>query len=138
MAVTKLSVELKEALGYYNEGTTFPANTNTDGDNNLQTGQTNGQLEIVVAAATACALADTQVATLTVTSSATEGGTFTEVASATYTASGAKTFAVDEVIVSLVIPTNDAKVFEWTKVNVATDDAAATGTYNCFIRYLAN
>ena len=137
MAITKISVPLKEALGYYNEGTTVPANTNTAGTNKLQTGQTNGQLEITLSAATAIALADTKVVTLTVTSSATEGGTYTEVGSATYTASGATAFAVSDVITSIVIPTND-KVLEWTAVNVATDDAAATGTYDVFVRYVAS
>lgn len=137
MAVTKLSVNLKEALGYYNEGTTIPQATNTDGTTNLQTGQTNGQLEIVMSAATAIALADTKKITLTVTSSATAAGTFTEVGTATYTASGATTFDVDEQILTFVIPTSD-KVLEWTKVNVATDDAAATGTYDVTIRRLVS
>jgi hypothetical protein len=137
MAITKISVPLKEALGYYNKGTTIPQATNTNGTTNLQTGQTNGQLEIVMSAATAIALADTKVITLTVTSSATVGGTFTEVGSATYTASGTTTFAVSDIITSIIIPTND-KVLEFTKVNVATDDAAATGTYDVFVRYVAN
>jgi hypothetical protein len=137
MTVSKISVNLKEALGYYNKGTTIPQNTNTNGTTNLQTGQTNGQLEIVMSAATAIALADTKIITLTVTSSATVAGTFTEVGTATYTASGATTFAIDEEILTFVIPTSE-KVLEFTKVNVATDDAAATGTYDVALRYIVS
>jgi len=135
MTIGKISLPLKDEAGYYNEGTTIPQATNTDGDTNLQTGQTNGQLEIVMSAKTAIALADTKVITLTVTSSATVAGTFTEVGAATYTASGAAAFAIGDIVTSIVIPTND-KVLDFTKVNVATDDVAATGTYDVFVRRL--
>lgn len=134
MTIGKISVPLKEALGYYNEGTTIPQATSTAGTNKLETGLTNGQIEVVVTAAAAVSIADTKIVTLTVTTSDTEGGTYTEVGSATATASGATVYAVEDVIASFLLPVTSDKLKEWTAVAVATDDAAATGTYNVAIR----
>ena len=138
MTVSKLSVPLKEALGYYAEGTTIPQNTNVDGATALQTGNTNGQIEVVLTAATAIALADTTSVTLTVNTSATEGGTYVALATATDTMSGATTYDVDDVVLSAIIPATSGLAEEWTKVNIATTDAAATGTFNCAIRYIVS
>ena len=137
MSITKLSVPLKEALGYYNEGTTIPANTNTDGATNLESGKTNGQLEIVLAAATEIAVADTKTVTLSYSSSVAVAGTFVTHGTTLVLMTADTTYAVGEVIASIIIP-NDVQVLEFTKVNVATDDAGATGTYNVFLRRVVN
>lgn len=139
MAVTTISVPLKEGLGYYNEGTTVPANTNTDGTNVLETGITNGQIEIVLEAATDVYLTDDAIITFTVSSSSADDGTFSTIHSlaktADITATGEISFEAGTIIDSFVIPTgSNTVVDEWTKVNVATDDALATGTYNAYIR----
>lgn len=135
MTIGKLSQPLKEALGYYSEGATIPQNGNLDGANGLQSGQTNGQLEIVLIAKTTLTIADLDIVTLSVTSSATEGGTFVAVGTSSFTAAGITIFEEGDIITSFVIPTNEG-VKEWTEVNIATDDAAATGTFDCVLRLI--
>lgn len=138
MTIDKISQPLKEAVGLYSEGVTIPQNTNVDGVNNLQTGKTNGQLAVeVLAGATDVVLANAKTITLTVTSSATEGGTFTAVGVATFLTTAITTYIQGDIILSIIIP-NDARVLEWTKVNIATDDVAATGTFDATIRRVVN
>lgn len=135
MTIGKISQPLKEALGYYSEGVTIPQATNVDGANGLQSGQTNGQLEIVLIAKTTITIADLDIVTLSVTSSATEGGTFVALGTSSFTAAGITIFDEGDIITSFVIPTNEG-VKEWTEVNIATDDAAATGTFDCALRLI--
>ena len=132
----KISKPLKSTNGIYLENTTLPANTSKAGDDKLKTGQTNGRLEVTVLASEACVVADTKTVTLTVSTSATEGGTFTTIGTGQVKMTGATTYDEGDVITSISIPTNE-NVLEWTAIAIATDDASATGKVDVFARLLS-
>lgn len=124
--------------GYFATGQTIPANTNADGDEGaLKVAKTMQRLRVVLAAKTTIALADTKALTMKLKSCATEGGSYADIpgASQTYTASGAKTWAAGEEIMSIPIP-HDEDGGDFIKANVATTDAAATGTFDVFVEML--
>lgn len=135
MAIGKISEDIKSAQDYLFEDTTVPANTTTTGSANL-VGGTNGALEVKVIAKTALAIADTKVITVKLTGSATENGTFTDVATLyTLTASGGNGAITAGTELGGYIPTNDDPL--WLKAVITTDDATATGTVDCYIKHLA-
>lgn len=135
MSITKISEDLKSAQDYLFEDTTVPANTTTTGDAQL-VGGTNGALEIKVIAKTALAIANTKVITIKLTGSSTEDGSFTDVATLySLTASGGDGAIDAGTELGQYIPNPEDPL--WLKAVVTTDDAAATGTIDCYIKYLA-
>lgn len=118
---------------------TFPANTSATATNPMRVGGANGNLAItVVGADTDVLLADTKIFTLSYTEATTESGVYAAAnpaVSSVYTASGAYAPAVGIVMNRLVLPPDAGP---WIKAVLATDDAAADGTVDVFLEYLAN
>ena len=138
MTVTKLSVPLKEALGYINEGTTVPANTNTDGTA-LEVGQTNGQIEIILEAKTDVFMKDTKTLTFVLSASATSGGTYVAFHTKAILMIADITYPAGTILDSVVIPLSDNLYIQnFINANVTTDDTLATGTYSVYIRRVVN
>ncbi len=111
---------------YFTEET-VPANTSTVGAV-LNTGEGGvlGQNKIVTVAATAVALADTKVLTVTYEDSGDGTTDWQALGVYSYTASGAATFgAGSRISPDFTIP-DQARAY--TRVTIATDDLAATGT----------
>lgn len=131
-----ISKNLRAGTEYYNEGTTIPQAASVNGTAQ-QTGQTNGQLEIVLEAATDILIADTENITLTIETSADGSTNFIQIGTDSITSSGAITYLAGKEIMSFVLP-QSANLLEWTRAVVATDDAAATGTYDAYIRRLVH
>jgi len=126
---------IKDDSAIFGDGITIPANTATlSSAIEIGAGGIAGAVSVVFQAKTACALADTKKITVYIASSATSGGTYITDATFVYTASGAKTFAIGEVIAELVIPRT---ANQFIKASIATDDATATGTVDIFASYNA-
>lgn len=133
MAIGKISEEIKSAQDYILDGVTVPKNTSTTSSAKL-VGGTNGQIELVVNARTAIALADTKVLTVALTGSDTEGGSYTALRTLyTKTASGATTIAAGTELARYVFNSIDPL---YVKAVVTTTDAAATGTIEAYPRQL--
>ena len=97
----------------------------------LRTG-TGGQLgatKIVLRANENISLADTKVMTLAVSTSATESGTYTPIASSVVTASGATVFSAGAIIAEVVLPRTAG---EFSKVTVSTDETTPSGKFDVF------
>jgi len=116
---------LHDAGGYYAKALTVPQNTSVATDA-LKTGKGGqlGQLEVAVYAAEDVSLADTKKLTIVLQDSDTSDSGFTDLLTTSVTASGATTISAGDLIARVPIPTN-ADVY--TRMNVTTDDAAATG-----------
>lgn len=131
-----ISQELKAAHDYMFDNATIPQNTTLTGDAQL-VGGTQAELELVaVVGATAFAVADTKVITVKLTGSATEGGSFADVDtlfSLTAAAGSGAIAAGTELGRYVVSPTDPL----WGKAVIITDDAAATGTIDFYIRRIA-
>lgn len=114
--------------GKFAKAQAVPANTNANGANGpLRAGGTSLQaMRVTLVANEDITLADTKVLTMKLKDCATEGGSYADVpgASISKAASGATTFAAGTAVLSIPIPDGCA---HWLNVNVATDDATASG-----------
>lgn len=119
-------------------GMTIPANTNADAAAGVRMGGQEGRLAITIVAKTQITVADTKIITVTVKDSLTETGSYVAVEptlAAVKTASGETVYEAGDEIMSVIVPRGARK---WVKPNIATDDAAVTGTMDVFAEYLAN
>lgn len=124
-------------------GMTVPQNTSADASTAVRAAGAPGRLAITVTAADGnVALADATTFTISIKTSTTEGGTFAAPAHApsmVRTFSGAFTCDQGDVIASLLIPVGylDPETDKWIKAVTATTDAAAAGTIDVFVEYMA-
>jgi hypothetical protein len=125
-------------------GMTMPVNTSAIATTAVRAAGAPGRLAITVTAANASvAIATTETLTLSILTSATEGGSYAAPAHApsmVVTFTGAYAPAEGDVIASLLIPVGylDNETDKWIKAVVATDDAAAAGLIDVFLEYMAN
>lgn len=135
MAIGTISERLKSAQDYLFDNITFPANTTTTGSAHL-VGGTQGELEIVVAVGdTNIVITDTKVVTVSLTASATEGGSFTALTTLyTKTASGATTLTAGTVLGRYIVKPSDPL---WAKAVAVSNDAGIVGTLDCYILRVA-
>ncbi len=122
----------------------IPVNTSATAATAVRATGAPGLLAITVTANdTDVALADTKKFTISILTSATEGGSY---AAPEYAPSLVRTFSAaydpdeGEVIASLIIPHGylDGETDKWVKAVITTDDAAAAGDINVFCEYLAS
>lgn len=115
---------------------TIPAATSTAGTVEIACGGVMGALGVAVVANGDIAIADTKKVTLTIKTSETEGGTYTTAVTTqpVFTAAGAATFSDGEMIGKAAMVPEPSQM--WWKVDVATDDAGATGKINVVPYYL--
>ena len=132
MSIVTISEELKAAPDYLFNNATVPQNTSLAG-NETQVGGTQAELEIVaVVGDTDIDLADTKVLTLKVQGASAVGGSYADVQQLyTVTASGATTVAAGTELGRYVWKPSDPM---FAKPVITTDDAAATGTVDVYIR----
>jgi hypothetical protein len=131
MAIGNISEELKAYSDYLLNGETVPQNTTTTGDA-VQVGGTQAELEVVAVAATDIGLADTKVLTLKLTGADTSDGSFTDLVTLnTTTASGATTITAGTELGRYVVKPSDDL---YAKAVIITDDAAATGSVDVYLR----
>jgi hypothetical protein len=131
---TGLGYELIDESAIYHKGVATPQNTTANGSVvRSGAGGQNGACEVVLTPATAIGLADTKTLTITVQDSA-DGTSFATVDSFVRTASGATTLPAGTPVWKFVLPET---IREYTRVQIATTDAAATGTVDVFLKYLA-
>jgi hypothetical protein len=131
--MANFSEDLKAYADYLASEQAIPQNTSANGDGGaFLVGKAQNALDIVAeVGATLITLADTKVFSVKLQSSATEGGTYADVATIyTVTASGATTIAVGTELGRYVVSTADDL---WFRVVFTTDDAAATGKLNTYI-----
>ncbi len=121
----------------------LPVNTSGTTSGAVRAAGEQGLLAITVTAADSSgAIASGKTVTLSILTSATEGGSYTAPAHAPSMALlSAAGLSPDEgeVITSLIIPGNTLDVDDdaWVKAKVVTDDAAAAGDINVLCEYLA-
>lgn len=134
MAIGKISEDLKSAQDYLFKDTVVPANTTTTGTAQL-IGGTNGALEIMVTAKTALSITDTKLFTVNLIGSATEGGSFTTVATpfTILAAAGSGSISAGTLLGTYIVTPED---FPWIKAVAITDDVSATGTIDVYIKHL--
>lgn len=129
LATGTISGDLISAPDYIFFDGTVPQNDSTLSAGKLL-GMTQDSIEVVGRVDTEVELADTKTFSVTLTSSATEGGTYgNAVTLYTKTASGAETIAVDTELFRYAIPKSAGP---WFKVTITTDDAAAAGGVTVF------
>jgi len=111
---------------------TIPVNTSvTTARHQSGEGGQLGSCIILVRADTDVTIATTENITVTINDNElATGGTDTVVASLAQTAVGEKVYAAGETIAEFILPRT---VKEFTSVTVATDDAAASGTFSAFL-----
>lgn len=125
-------------------GMTLPVNTSATASTAVRAAGAPGRLAITITAAdSSVSIADTEILTLSLLTSTTEGGSYAAPKhnpTITVTMDAAYTPEQDEVMASLLIPVGylDNETDKWIKAVVATDDAAAAGTINVFLEYMAN
>jgi len=120
---------LRDETAIYQDSAAIPKNTTANGSSvvtgdNGQSGKIAARCEITVTGT----LADTKALTLVLQTSA-DNSTWVTLDTFTVTASGAKTWVVGELVHEFLLPRN---VLDYTRVTVATDDAAATGSIDVF------
>ncbi|MCP4339627.1 MAG: hypothetical protein GY799_12230 [Desulfobulbaceae bacterium] len=120
---------LRDETSIYHDGATVPQNTSVDGSSSITgiNGQS-GKIAIRCEPTVAVAVADATVLTLTLQHS-TDNATWVTLDTFSTPSSGAKAFAIGELIHEFVLPRNS---FDYTRVQLATTDAAATGTVDVF------
>jgi hypothetical protein len=116
---------------YYASGQTVPQNTNADGDDGpRQNSGAMGGISITAVAKTDVAIADTKTLTITVLDCDSETGSYVEIGKiCVLLSSGATTYEAGTVLGQFILPPSARS---WTKINIATDDATATGTIDVF------
>jgi hypothetical protein len=116
---------------YYATAQTVPANTNADGDEGAQKNSgAMGGIAVTAVAATDVFITDACTLTIKVQHCATEGGSYVDLGNVcAKLSSGDTTYEAGEVLGRFILP---PEIEEWTKVNLATDDASATGTIDVF------
>lgn len=115
----------------YYEGETVPQNT-TISSAALKTGECGqlGATRIIFRAATDIAIADTKTLTLVVQESADGSTGWSTIRTVPFLSSGATTYTAGNEFAQYVL---DETVLEYTRVQITTDDAAATGTIDAFV-----
>lgn len=122
----------------FEEGMTIPANTNDTADTPQRVGGHDGRLAVTIKAATSTLIHDEDILTVTFLdgpTSATADDALSPLHTVTLTMTADTTYAAGDEIISIIIPRG---VNKWMTVNVATDDAGATGTIDIYLEYLAN
>ncbi len=134
--------DLKVTSEYLTKEQTVPQNTNVDGNQGpiVMEGDLASQEIIVRVGATAIAIADTASITVKLMHAPDNGsgspGTYVTLEDTVFThtaAGGSGAWAADAELARYVPPTN---VNKYVKINIATTDAAATGTYTAYPTYL--
>ena len=126
--------DIRSAQDYLFEGVTVPQNTSTTGVARM-TGGTQSALEIVSIAETDIVITDLKVLTVSLTGSATEGGSFVALTDLyTVTAAGETTITAGTDLGRYVPKPSDPM---WIKCVITTDDVAVVGTATTYIRNIS-
>jgi len=136
MALTgTIGEDLKGGHDYMLEDTTAVANDTTTGDAQL-VGGAQGELEIVVMVGdTDIVITDTKAFSVSLTESATEGGSFTALTTLySVTASGETTLTAGTELGSFIIRPSDLL---WAKAVTVNNDTGIVGNLTVYIRRVA-
>ena len=129
---------LEEDKIYWARAQTLPQNTNADGNGGaIEASGVQGGIECIVRCSTAISIADTKTLTIKMLDGAS-ASSMSDVPELdpffTVTASGAaQTYAVGDELARITLPTN---IRRYTKVNITTDDAAASGAVDVITRVI--
>jgi len=132
--------KLRFASQIFETGQTIPQNTSDPAAVGLRVAGQEGNLAIVFRALTETTIAITENLILSMQDSDDDADTdaYAAIVPAhvlTIHATAEIVYAVGDIIARIIIP---AGTKDWVKPVLATDDAAATGTIDTFLEYLAN
>lgn len=129
---------LKVADEFLTTGQTIPQNTNANGDEGFkELAGTLGGLEVVFSAKTAVTLASNATFTAHLEDSADGSTSIADIPGASVTKSAGATgaiYAAGTILARVPIPSTAKR---YIRCNIATNDAAATGTVDAFVDFLA-
>lgn len=132
--------DIRHLWDYLAHEQTLPQNANADGNAGARLlGNVQNALQLQLRCFTDISIADTQTFTVQVLESATEGGTYTNMANGQFTVTasgGAKTYSAGELIATFNIDGNGDASKPWKKVNILTNDAAAVGAVNVYVKHM--
>lgn len=125
---------LKERGQIFEQAMALPQVAIHDCPTALNVGNELGMLSCTITANTAVAIAAGKIVTFSFMHSDSQDGTYTEQGRTTITTATALSASPGRVVARAVFPPDTKR---WIKMRVACDDAAASGSVDVFVEYLA-